>query len=147
MTALLAGSVPAHAWQAAAAGASENVSRRTSTAGPPIEYGAAGPPADRWQKIIEEIIAMQRFGNDWDGQGALAPSPELLESALGLVNLLRINGVEAPAAAVPGVDGSVTLVWNSADGTYCEVEIDRPVHAEVMLIEPGLPAKHWTLPN
>jgi hypothetical protein len=38
-------------------------------------------------------------------------------------------------------------VWHAPDGTYCEVEIDRPLHAEVMVIEPGKPARFWTLPT
>jgi hypothetical protein len=47
----------------------------------------------------------------------------------------------------PGVDGSVALEWQFPEGTYAEVQIVRPLHAEVMVIEPGQPAKHWTLPT
>lgn len=87
------------------------------------------------------------MGDDWDGCGAKAPSHELLASAVGLAHLFRDQGVPAPSRIVPGLDGIVLFEWQFPDGTYAEVEIVRPLFAEVMVIEPGKPAKHWTLPT
>jgi hypothetical protein len=147
MTALLTRPVPAQAWQAAAGGATGTDLPRTTAAGPPVDSAVAGIDADRWQKIIVEIVAMQQLDNDWDGPGALAPSRELLDSALGLAHLLKAAGTKAPSVALAATDGSVNFVWHGPDGLYCEIEIDRPLHADVMLLEPAKAPRHWELPN
>jgi hypothetical protein len=79
--------------------------------------------------------------------GAIAPSPELVESALGLAYLLSAQRVDPPQTIVAGTDGSINFGWQDASGNYTEVEIVRPFLAEVMVIEPGKPARHWTLPT
>src|SRR5947208_11448145 len=53
----------------------------------------------------------------------------------------------SPDRIAPGVCGSVIFEWQDPDGTYTELEIDRPLHAEVMVIEPGKPANQWTIPR
>ena len=103
----------------------------------------AGP----WESSVRQLVQFQHLGDDWDGCGAKAPSPELAASAIGLAHAFRDNGVPPPARVVPGLDGIVLFEWQFPDGTYAEVEIVRPLFAEVMLLEPGKPAKHWTLPT
>jgi hypothetical protein len=107
------------------------------------ETASAGP----WEPAINSIITFQYLGDDWDGLGAKAPSSELLESAISLAYLLCDKGVPPPSRVVPGLEGEVLLEWQETDGTYTDVEIVRPFFAEVMLVEPGKPAKHWTLPT
>jgi hypothetical protein len=103
----------------------------------------AGP----WQETVQKIVEFQHLADDWDGQGARPPSAEMLESAIGLAYTLLQNGMDPPNCVVPGLEGEVTFEWHEPDGTYAEVEIVRPFHAEVMMIEPGQAAKHWTLPT
>jgi len=111
-----------------------------ATATPDLD---AGP----WEPTIQQIVSPQQLDDDWDGFGAEAPSRELLESAIGLAYTFFEKGVDPPHRVVPGVTGTVHFEWQDPDGTYTDVEIDRPLHAEVMCIEPGKPAKHWTLPT
>jgi hypothetical protein len=103
----------------------------------------AGP----WELAVRKLEDYQHLGDDWDGFGAKAPSHDLLTSAVGLAHMFYERGVDAPHRVAPGVNGSVILEWQFPDGTYAEVEIVRPLYAEVMMIEPGQPAKHWTLPT
>ena len=107
----------------------------------------AVPDAGPWEPAVQKMVTFQHLGDDWDGQGARAPSYEMLASAIGLAYTLYQQGVDPPNCVVPGVDGSVTFEWHDPDGTYTEVEIVRPFYAEVMMIEPGKPARHWTLPT
>lgn len=100
-----------------------------------------------WERAVQTIVEMHNLGDDWDGLGAIPPSRELLESALGLAHLLSDKGMEPPLTVVAGTDGSVNFGWQDADGGYAEVEVVRPFFAEVMVIEAGKPAKHWTLPT
>jgi hypothetical protein len=127
----------------------QEVSERNGVSIPQAEQRAGKPVADAgpWEPAIQKIIAFQELGDDWDGLGAVAPSRELLESAIGLACLLSERGVDPPQAVVPGLEGSVNFEWQDPDGTITEVEIDRPLHAEVMLIEPGKPPRFWALPT
>jgi hypothetical protein len=103
--------------------------------------------AGTWEPAVQEITSYLRLADDWDGFGAEAPTREVLESAIGLACCLRENGIDPPHRIAPGVRGSVIFEWQDPDGTHTEVEIDRPLHAEVMVVEPGKAAKHWTLPT
>src|SRR5207237_9568318 len=103
--------------------------------------------AGLWEPTVQKIVALQDLSDDWDGSGATAPSPELLESAIGLTYLLCAKGVPPPSRVVPGLEGAVLFEWQDPDGSYADVEIVRPFFAEVMVVEPGKPARHWTLPN
>jgi hypothetical protein len=103
--------------------------------------------AGAWEAAVQKIVSFQHLGDNWDGYGAKAPSRELLESAIGLAYTLYQKGVQPPQCVVAGLDGSVSFEWQDADGTIAEVEIDRPFHAEVMVMEPGRPPRFWTLPT
>src|SRR3974377_538687 len=63
--------------------------------------------AGAWEPAVRKIVEFQHLGDDWDGQGGRAPSPELLESAIGLAYLLYERGVAPPDRVVSGVDASV----------------------------------------
>lgn len=130
-------SVPIDAWtheQGGTNGAARPTAKTVDDAGP-------------WQPCVQKLCQFQQLGDDWDGAGAKAPSRELLESAVGLAYAFYNKGVPAPSRVVPGLDGAVLFEWQIPDGGYAEVEVVRPFFAEVMLIEPGQPAKHWTLPT
>jgi hypothetical protein len=103
--------------------------------------------ATRWESIVARIEAFQHLKDNGDSQGPQAPTAELLTSAIGLACTLHQQGVEAPTRVVPGPVGSVIFEWQDLDGTYTEVEVIRPFYAEVMVIQPGQPAKHWTWPT
>ena len=100
-----------------------------------------------WRPVIEQIIAMQRLGNNWDGLGASAPSREVLDCAVGLAYLFHQRSIDPPSCVVPSTAGTVVFIWQFSDGRYSDVEIDRPFHADVTWIEPGKPAEYWQLPN
>ena len=124
-------------------GASDGPARKLGANGGTAEIADAGP----WEPAVIKMVEFQHLADNWDGQGARAPSRELLASAIGLAYALYEQGMDPPSRVVPGLEGSVIFEWQDADGTYAEVEIVRPLYAEVMSIQPGQPAKHWTLPT
>lgn len=107
----------------------------------------AVPDVGPWEPAVQKMVAFQSLGDDWDGQGARAPSEEVLKSVIGLAYTLHEQGMEPPSRVVPGPEGSVIFEWQEPDGTYTEIEVVGWLVAEVMRIEPGQPAKHWTLPT
>ena len=110
-------------------------------------FGIVGTEHPLLDTRFDRIAQFQNLGDDWDGCGAKAPSYELLVSAVGLACVFRDQGVPAPSRVVPGLNATVLVEWQFQDGGYAEVEVTRPFFAEVMLIEPGEPAVHWTLPT
>ena len=124
----------------------EWISRRNGVSSLPAQ-----PRAERdagcWEPAVQKMVDFQHLADDWDGAGARAPSRDLLASAIGLAYLLLEKGVDPPHRVVPGLEGEVIWEWQFPDGTYGEVEIVHPLYAEVMMIEPGKPARHWTLPT
>jgi len=110
--------------------------------GKPGKIADAGP----WEAAVLKLIEFQYLGDNWDGQGAQAPSREILGCAIGLAYVLHEKGMEPPSSVVPGPAGTVVFEWQGLDGSFAEVEIVRPFYAEVMVVEPGKPPHHWTLP-
>ncbi|MBI2805465.1 MAG: hypothetical protein HYX68_10855 [Planctomycetes bacterium] len=105
------------------------------------------PHMDAWGAWVAKLLRMQELGDNWDGLGAPAPSRALIQSAIGLAHLLCEKGVEPPQIVAAGTDGSIDFGWQDDSGNYAAVEVIRPYFAEVMVIEPGKPARHWTLPT
>lgn len=115
--------------------------------GAPRPVAKSAEDAGPWEPYVQQIVQFQHLGDDWDGAGAKSPADELLISAIALANVFGIQGVPPPSRVVPGLDGTVLFEWQLPDGVHAEVEVVRPFFAEVMLIEPGQPARHWTLPT
>lgn len=101
--------------------------------------------SDTWSQCRDELLAIRALDEDWDGQGAKAPSAALVDSAIQLAEILRQRGVDAPCRIVPGVNGTVIFEWQQ-DGIYREMEVIKPCHAEILEMSPGQPPKHWTVP-
>ena len=102
--------------------------------------------SDPWDHRIQDLQALSDLGDDWDGQGALAPSAELVDSAIKLAWLLRQKGDSAPGRVAPGVNGTIILEWQE-NGEFREIEVIRPFYAEVMRVVPGQPAEHGVITN
>ena len=96
-------------------------------------FGSAGAAPGQFQTLHH--LAVDSKGNIYRAQ-----------TNRGLQKLM-FKGMAPASRVVPGVTGTVLLEWQFPDGTYGEVEIVRPFYAEVMMIQPGRPPKHWTLPT
>ena len=94
---------------------------------------------------MEDLQAIRNNQSDWDGQGAEAPSPELMDSVEGLMQILMQRGIDAPSGVVPGVNGTVIVEWQGENDFYLEIEVTAPNRADGCLIVPGMPTEHWTL--
>jgi hypothetical protein len=101
----------------------------------------------QWHKVVQEINGFRNLGDNWDGLNARAPSSELLDSAIGLVRLWLGRDLVPPIRVMAGTAGTVVFEWQGDAGVYAEVEVDRPFHADVMLVQPGQETKHWELPD
>jgi hypothetical protein len=105
---------------------------------------ARTPEPDAWSQRLDDLLQIRLLEDDWDGQGAKAPSTELVDSAIGLAEIFRQQGQDAPCRIVPGVNGTVLFEWQHGD-MYEEIEVLRPFYAEGIRIVPGQEPVHWVV--
>ena len=67
-----------------------------------------------WSEVIDDLLAAYKLTDDWDGQGAKAPSQEVLVMALKLAESLKKTGLPHPDECGPSVNGEVTFYWKWA---------------------------------
>ena len=86
-----------------------------------------------WGELIAELLTFRGLEDDWDGQGAEALPPALVDGAISLARRFEAEG-HAPADRVTaGVNGTIFFSWHSPEG-YREVEVVSPTEAEVRSI-------------
>src|SRR5688572_25066409 len=86
-------------------------------------------PAQTWGRLIDDLLALRRLEDDWDGQGAIAPPVALVDSAITLAQHLRAIGKPPADFAVAGVNGTVMFEWHHP-ASYVEIEVTAPDRAE-----------------
>jgi hypothetical protein len=84
---------------------------------------------DDWGRVLEELKSFRTLEDDWDGNGAVAPPPSLVDGAITLALSLRADLYVPPDRVVAGVNGSVFFEWHS-QASYQEVEVTSPIMAE-----------------
>lgn len=97
-----------------------------------------------WDEFVEAIERYRDLADDYDGQGAIAPSSEVIDSAVAMMR--DMIGVAIPNYSVPGPNGSVNLAWDLDDETSVTIEVIDVSRAEVILVD-GDAGEHrvWTL--
>lgn len=99
----------------------------------------------RWQECASLLDGFESLRDNWDGEGAKAPSLELLASARDLLAHLKtgFRPIHVPPTdIVASPFGGVLFEWQD-EQSYLEVEIKDPFLAEWMLMREGEPAEHW----
>ena len=76
---------------------------------------------------------MRTLPNDWDGEGAEAPRPETVESAIRLMQKLQFEGYDAPDRLIASLRGRIVAEWHPRNPRYVEVEISDVNRAEWMV--------------
>lgn len=101
---------------------------------------------DRWSSrmmgLIQELEDIQSLQDNWDGEGAEAPKPELVDSTITLLGFIQ-NTLPPPTRITPSQTGNIVLEWQFEDNVYLEAEIVDPFHIEWMLEVPFQPTQHW----
>lgn len=94
------------------------------------------PPTSTWSQVMDDLLALRTLEDDWDGQGAKAPHPALVDSAIALAQYFRTIEKSPADFAVAGVNGTVVFEWHDPD-EYLEVEVTAPGRAEGRRVRKG----------
>ncbi len=99
--------------------------------------GPDGSPAGRtWEQLIGDVIALRTLPADWDGQGAEAPPPAVVDGAVSLARGFQTDGAVAADRAIAGANGTVFFEWHGPNG-YVEIEVTGPQEAEGRWVPSG----------
>lgn len=82
-----------------------------------------------WDRVIDDLLSLRQLQDDWDGQGAEAPDPAVVDSALKLALNFRASAMHPADRVVAGVNGTVFFEW-FAPTQYLEIEVLAPGAAE-----------------
>lgn len=97
----------------------------------------------QWMECIYELKRLRSLRDDWDGDGAQAPKPEVVDSIEGLFEALRKKAFGPPSRITASVHGNIVIEWQLNGGSYLEAECSEPYRAEWMLEIPGNRIHHW----
>jgi hypothetical protein len=95
----------------------------------------------KWRSVSDEVSRFSNLQYDWDGLNADAQDPEIVETALRLIDLLSKKGYPAPSAWVATPSGTVGLEWH-AGKNYLEIEVVTPSLIEWMTVDKNEKAEH-----
>ena len=97
--------------------------------------------AHLWDLRLSDLLSIRRLSDDWDGEGAEAPGPELVDLAITLLDRWRASGVAVPERIVPSPNGTVVIEWQWPHA-YLEADVINPRTIEWMIAEEGREPAH-----
>jgi hypothetical protein len=86
--------------------------------------------------LTEELRALRHLEDDWDGQGAKVPPPDLVDGAIALALHFQANAMRPADFAAAGVNGTIIFEWHDA-AHYLEIEVTAPGRAEGRAVQKG----------
>ena len=89
--------------------------------------------------ICSLLDYVQSLGDDWDGAGAIAPSPETIAHAEQVLSTLQ--GWPLPHRAFALSTGEVVLEWDNGPSHF-EIELSGPTRITWLRTSPTLPPAH-----
>ena len=120
----------------------EPASRTTGMARESLSAGQTRYKRD-WPKSFAELDTLRELTDGWDGDGTIAPSSAIIDSARELLQeLQQMRGIRilCPTAIAAGPTGTILFAWYWGK-RYFEIEIVAPYRAEWLRSEPGVPSK------
>jgi hypothetical protein len=75
-----------------------------------------------WGDVTNELAAISRLEDDWDGMGAVSPSREVVENCRLLMRVCRGQHIPPPNLVRPTPDGNAAFEWYSGDARL-EMEV------------------------
>ena len=96
-----------------------------------------------WNAIEMDLLALRRLEDNWDDLGALAPAPELVDSALVFMKMMHDENPSIPPnRVVAGPLGEIVFEWQRL-GLVVEAEIATPEIVEFCWTEEDKESKIW----
>lgn len=96
-----------------------------------------------WRDRRSDLLRIRRYRDNWDGFGADAPDPRVLDTAIEFLENLRLrDAAHPPFRATLSPNGTVGFEWQTTSEWIC-VEIVSTERAEWMRTVTGQRPEHW----
>jgi hypothetical protein len=109
----------------AAAFIPEDRSLTLSAVGDASVWSHTAEETNLWNRWIDELLRLRQLQDDWDGEGALAPPPAVVDRAILIVQILRALDAPPPDRIFPSTNGTIYFEWFTPLG-YWEIEVISP---------------------
>ena len=86
-----------------------------------------------YDAVIKTIESYTSLIADWDGYGGIAPSDEIVATAIELLKEFKTENFEKPKTMLSG-SGEIGLYWKN-DLMYIEISIDEPKNYSLYIEE------------
>jgi hypothetical protein len=97
-----------------------------------------------WRDRELSLIRFRRFRANWDGNGADAPDPQLIDTAIRFLRTLWMrNWSDPPNIVALSPEGAVSIAWQYGK-SFTEAEIVKADTVEWMMVRPGVRPDFWT---
>jgi len=123
---------------------SEEIVLPTPTPAQTLLFSVEAQNVEQWETLEARVFSFRSLGNDWDGEGALAPKPEVVNTAIDFVRLLKRNEQFyqfAPTQLSIDPTGAIIFEWR-VGSVYADAEISGPRTVEWMISTVGLKTRH-----
>lgn len=97
---------------------------------------AGDTPRRVWSQVIDELLVIRTLPEGWDGQGAEAPHPAVVDGAIRFAQCFHADRLMPADRVLAGVNGTVFFEWFTATG-YTEIEVTGPDQAEGRFVPKG----------
>lgn len=98
---------------------------------------SSDPHVDQcWTAIIDKLLLIRGYRDDWDGEGSLAPKPDIVDATINLIQAMRVSGESPPVGASCTDEGTVVVEWQLPNGSR-NVEMINSHEAEIIWIPKG----------
>jgi len=95
---------------------------------------------NRWRSAEQKLQKAYFMNDDWDGEGAKAPDPRVVSTAIALLRRLRESGgTPAPTRVSFSQNRTILLAWKeqTQHADYAEAEIEGPGDVAWMIVKNG----------
>jgi len=102
--------------------------------------------AKQWAGRLTELLRLRDYQDNWDGFGAQAPDPFIVDTAIAFLHALRDRDFTDPPQRVTlSPDGLVAIEWQIG-AEFIRAEIGDGNDVEWMRARPGEETDFWTEP-
>lgn len=90
----------------------------------------------KWDQIVDQLLKIRGYEDDWDGEGSLSPGKEKVDGAISLIQAMRTSTEQPPSGAAATDEGTIIVQWNLSNGKRI-VEVLSPTEAEFRWLPTG----------
>jgi len=103
----------------------------------------SGTVPTEWWHRRRDLLEIRKYQDGWNGFGADAPDPKMVDAAISFLHVLERRGDTPPMRVTLSPDGLVAMEWQG-DGGYWQAEIVSEREVEWMRVAPGRPTEFHT---